>query len=136
MISWAWRSLPRNASLERVIEVLNRAMLSLENALERVPLRRSGRVVNTDTQLIGTEGLVIADTTAGNVTVTMPDARINVGRVISVYKRVAGNTVTVAGLGTDLVQGVPNVSWATKDEVRTFQSVFDVDGTCWWWRSG
>lgn len=134
-MSWAWRSLPRTTALERLVEVLNQAMLGLQNTLGREPVRRNGRVVAAAQVLLGTDGLVIVDTTAGNLTVTLPDARANVGRVLAIKKRVAGNTLTVDTLGSDEVEGGSSEAWTTAGEVRSYQSVLDVDvGTTDWFR--
>lgn len=137
MIGWNWRVLPRATPLERVIEGLNQGMLALENALGRTPVSRNGRIVAAATVLLGTDGLVIVDTTAGNVTVTLPQARLQVGRVLAIKKRVAGNTLTVDTLGTDEVEGASSVNWTTAGAVRSYQSVLDTDtGETHWFQVG
>lgn len=59
----------------------------------------------------------VIDSTAGNVTVTLPKARAARGRMIVVYKKVAANTVTVQRTATDVIGyvGATSVNLAAQD---------------------
>jgi len=122
--------------LERFREAVNQSMLALENALGRTPLYRGGRVVSADTQLRSTDGVVLCKM-AGNLTVTLPVARQNVGRTITVKKLGAANTLTVATLGGDQVEGAASLALTANNDVGAFQAVLDTDtGETHWYRVG
>jgi len=134
-VSWNWRTLARTTPLERVVEVLNQGMLALENALGREPVRREGRYVTAATVLLGSDGLVVVDTTSGHVTVTVPDARSNIGRVVTLKKLVAANNLVVDVLGTDTVEGGASQTWTTIGEVRAYQAILNTaTGASLWLR--
>ena len=72
----------------------------------------------------------IIDSTAGNVTVTLPKARAARGRQLIVYKRVAANTVTVQRTAADVIgyAGGTSVNLAAQD--AKLQLISDGE-TCW-----
>ena len=55
---------------------------------------------------------VDVDTTAGDVTVTLPPADENIGKRVEVTKVVAANDVVVAS--ADLIDGSASITWATQ----------------------
>lgn len=126
-MNWAWRSLPRTAALERVIEVLNSGMLGLQNTLGTTPVRQAVRTLAADGVLTGADGVVLVNTTAGNVTVTLPEASINRGRRLTVKKTIAANTLTLDTIGSETIDGAATLAWTTR-----YQS-YDVvsDGAGW-----
>jgi hypothetical protein len=72
--------------------------------------------------------LVLGDTTAGNVTVTLPQARTVPGFRVEVKKLVATNTLTLAANGSETIDGGASVAWSTQ-----YQSYSVVcDGSAWW----
>lgn len=74
-------------------------------------------------------GLVLADATAGNVTVNLPPAASNADRVLHV-KRIdaTANTVTIDGDGAETIDGATTASLAVQYESVTL----GCDGTEWW----
>lgn len=73
------------------------------------------------------DGLVLIDTTAGNVTVTLPDVKYK-GNRYTVKRVTAGaNTLTIQGASGN-VDGAGSTTIATQYQAKTFVS----DGTNWW----
>lgn len=73
--------------------------------------------------------LILADATAGAVTVTLPPAAASIGRQIVVKKTDAGgNNVIVDGDGAETVDGAANVTTA----VQYATIVVHCDGAGWW----
>ena len=71
--------------------------------------------------------LVLGDTTAGNVTVTLPAARTVPGFRVEVKKLTAANTLTLAASGSETVDGSATLAWTTR-----YQSYSVIcDGSVW-----
>jgi len=68
---------------------------------------------------------VLADTTSGNVTLTLPQQKQ--GAVYWVKKKTAANTLTVSGGGVN-IDGAATKAWTTQYEAYCFWS----DGSQWW----
>ena len=66
--------------------------------------------------------IVLVDTTAGSVTVTLPAASTLTGRTIIVKKLVAANTLTVEGNASETIDGALNLSWTTQYQSYTLIS--------------
>jgi len=64
------------------------------------------------------DGTVVVDTTAGNVTLTLPVAATSEGRLYTIVKKVAANTVTITRSGTDTIgyAGATSTSLSARDE--------------------
>ena len=60
------------------------------------------------------------DTTAGNVTITLPDVAKSIGRRVEVTKIVAANTLTLAS--ADLIDGSASVAWTSQWQSMTVVS--------------
>lgn len=84
--------------------------------------------VTTNTTLTDANGTVLVDTTAGNVTITLPNATTNTGKSF-IMKRITagGNTLTIA-TGGGTIDGSATVSMPLQYESLTMQS----DGTNYW----
>ncbi len=67
------------------------------------------------------------DTTAGGFTITLPSAEAYAGRVITIKKMVAANTLTVAAGGGDTIDGSASLPFTTQYDYLTVQS----DGLNW-----
>jgi hypothetical protein len=75
-----------------------------------------------------TSGLALIDTTAGNVTVNLPDATTSVGYLFTVKRTTAGaNTLTVQA-DSGNIDGVATALLPTQYDSLTFRS----DGTDYW----
>lgn len=109
-----------NAILERL-----QTQTGILYALE--PTAKPWRTVTAATTVLLTDFLVQADTTGGNVTVTLPAADAAPGRVFHVKKLVAANTLTIAAAGSDLIDGAATVAVTTQWQTTTVLSV----GTAW-----
>jgi hypothetical protein len=71
--------------------------------------------------------LVQVDTSAGNVTLTLPPALAVRGFEIKIKKMTAANTVTVDGDGAETIDGAATLAWTTQYQSFTLVS----DGTGW-----
>lgn len=80
--------------------------------------------LNTSSDVTVTAGVdvVLVDTSGGNVTITLPDAKLHAGKVFRVKKMTAANTCTVAASGSDTVDGAGTSAWTTQYECRRFES--------------
>ena len=93
----------------------------LNNRLRRLAdiVEGDGRVqvqqVNADATLALTwpRTLVLTDTTAGNVTVTLPPAASVVGYEVVVRKDAGGNTLTYDGAGSETINGSATLAVTT-----------------------
>lgn len=54
-------------------------------------------------------GIYLADSTSGNITVTLPAAGANANTLISIKRMSSANTVTIVGSGSDTVEGAANL---------------------------
>ncbi len=102
-------------------------LLSLENKLGRTPVYGAHRTVTASTTVIDSDDLVLCDTTAGSITVTLPPAAKNLGRRFTCKKLIAANTMTLDGNGSELIDGAATVAVTTRYASKTVQS----DGVGW-----
>ena len=72
--------------------------------------------------------LVLGDTTAGNITVTLPAARTVPGFRVEIKKLVAANTLTVDGNGSETIDGSATLTITPQ---YTSRSII-CDGSGWW----
>jgi len=85
-------------------------------------------IVASDAILL-TDDVILADATAGALTVTLPDPTLTNGRVFTVKKIDATvNTVTIAPFAAETIDGMASVSTSSPNESIDFLS----DGTDWW----
>lgn len=75
----------------------------------------------------------LVDTGGGNVTITLPDARAHAGKVFRIKKMSASNTLTVAGSGSDTVDGASTSAWTTQYECRRVESVITTAPSTYSW---
>lgn len=75
--------------------------------------------VSSDTVLTGQEDFIFVDTSASNVTITLP--RATGGREITVVKTTAAHTLTVDTTGTDLIDGSASQAYTTQWLARTYK---------------
>jgi hypothetical protein len=59
------------------------------------------------------DGVVIADTSSGNITMTLPFAADAYGKIIVFYKYSAGHTLTVAAKASETINGVATQSFTS-----------------------
>lgn len=122
-MNWTWLSLSRGTTIERLTETLNRRLKDLEGFLRGV--RRNGsatvfpgsvgyptRTVTTDATLTDADYMVRADTTGGDVTITLPDGADRPGQQFAIKKLVAANNVIVQASG-GTIDGAANHTFAT-----------------------
>ena len=89
--------------------------------------------VSSDTTLTAAHNVVRVDTSGGNVTITLPDARTHSGKVYRIKKIGASNTLTVQGSGSDQVDRASSSAWTTADECRRFESGIVTAPATWGW---
>lgn len=104
----------------------------LRDMVARLQESRVLKVAADVTLTAGTD-IAICDTTGGNITVTLPPANTHSGQMYQVKKTAAGNTLTVAGDGSDTVDGAASSAWTTLNESRTFVSCITTDPATWGW---
>jgi hypothetical protein len=100
------------------------------HSADRVPtqdflhgLQVTGRVVTvgSSVSLRGAEDLVLVDTTAGDITLTLPRARN--GREVTVLKTSALNKLTIQGTDGQLINGRMTQTYYTRWTARTLKAV-------------
>ena len=71
--------------------------------------------------------LVLVDTTAGNVTLTLPPANTVPGFRIECKKLTAANTLIVDGAGSETIDGSATLAWTT--QYQSYSLI--ADGGAW-----
>lgn len=84
-------------------------------------------VTLTDLTLGETDNTVLVNTTAGNITINLPDSTGVSGRVYTVKKIVSGNTLTIDPYLSQTIDGASTISTTIEDASVCIQS----DGTNW-----
>jgi hypothetical protein len=84
--------------------------------------------ITTTTTLDNTHYTVLVDSTSGAVTVNLPAANANTGRIYNINKIVAANTVTIDANGAETINGSTTISLVNQWESVTIQS----NGTSWY----
>jgi hypothetical protein len=116
-------------NLARAIESDGTDILNLQAFETRIEGYFGTRSVTATGALAVDDGLVLADATAGNITLTLPTAASASGLRIAVKKTDASiNTVTIDGNGAETIDGAANRVLLTQYAVVTVMS----DGTQWW----
>lgn len=105
---------------------VDRQLQDLENVLGRSPVFYGWREVSAATTIVDSDSMLLVDTTAGSVTITLPAASLNAGRRFGVKKKVAGNTLTLSS--ADNIDGAGTAAVTTQYAVILVQS----DGVTWW----
>lgn len=103
------------------------ALKPLENKLGRTPVYGAHRTVTSATTILDSDDLILCDTTAGSITVTLPPAATNLGRRFTCKKLIAANAMTLDGNASELIDGAATVAITVRYASRTIQS----DGTGW-----
>ena len=94
----------------------------LKGLLGRTPVWGDDRTVTAATTVVDSDELILVDTTSGSVTVTLPPALGRKGRRFTAKKLIAANTMTLAGAGSDTIDGAGTVGITTQYASRTVQS--------------
>jgi len=95
---------------------------SLQHPLEVVAVTANYTALDID-------GLILADATAGDVTITLPTAEAREGRRMEVKKTDASaNLVVIDPQGTQTIDGSTTISLTQQYALRGIKS----DGTNWW----
>lgn len=116
-------------NLARAIESDGTDILNLQAFEARIGGYFGTRSVTATGALAVDDGLVLANATAGNITLTLPTAASASGLRIAVKKTDASlNTVTIDGNGAETIDGAANRVLLTQYAVVTVMS----DGTQWW----
>lgn len=74
------------------------------------------------------DDVLVVDTTAGSVVATLPAAAANAGKVVTVVKKVAANTLTLQGSGAENINGANTLAVTTQYATKTIAC----DGTQWY----
>jgi hypothetical protein len=85
------------------------------------------RTVTASETLRESDAFLVADTTAGSVTLTLPKAAFMLGRLLWIKKLVAANTLTVDGDGSETIDGAATLAWATQYTTNRLLS----NGSAW-----
>lgn len=91
------------------------------------------RTVSSAMTLTEGDDVVLANTTGGDVTVTLPVARTHAGKEFSIKKMSAANTLTVAPSGADTIDDGASVSWTTQYQSLTFVSTLTTAPSTFSW---
>ncbi len=97
--------------LRRVLDQLNKLLSTLEQTISY-----NVTTITADETLLGGPRHVarLVDSTSGNVTITLPPAEESLDMRLEVKKLVAANSVTIAGAGSDTIDGVASISFTTQ----------------------
>lgn len=89
-------------------------------------IAKQNRIITASTFLSSVDGSVFADTTGGNITLTLPRVKEYTKMVITVQRKAGANTLTVAPnpLSSDTIDGGASVT-VTKSTVFTPQTSTD-----------
>lgn len=105
-----------------------RALKQIENKYGRTVSWGAHRSVSAATTLKDSDDLLLCDTTSAGFTVTLPPADLHRGRRFTVKKVSSdGNTLTLDGDGSELIDGVATKTWTAQYGSRTVYC----DGTGW-----
>ena len=116
----SWRLIPEEFGLPLLIRTLNERFRAGVGAATVLTLTASATA-----SLSNASTTYLVDTTAGDVTVTLPSAASVTGYVVEVKKMTAANTVTVAS--ADLIDGAGSVSWTDQYDSWSVRST----GSTW-----
>ena len=121
---WFWRK-QGEVNADR----LNQSMADLSQVVN-APARDAVTTVDAAYTVEFEDGLILANSTGGALTVTLPLAATMTGRVVTV-KRVngGGNNVTIARSGSDTLDGATSLTLSSQYQSYTLQS----DGSAGWW---
>ena len=99
----------------------------LQNALGRTPVHGAHRFVTAATTVLDSDYLLLVDTTSGAVTVTLPDALVNLDRQWVVKHYAGANAVTVDASGSQLIYaagaGATTLVWNAIGTSYTFHMI-------------
>ncbi len=110
-------------TIETIVTVLNDSTIQVATVGIQGPQGADGTpvssilVVTTDTTLLPTNGTVVCDTTAGNITITLApsasvyDPLLHTGQIFNIAKPISAHVVTVVAQGSDTVNGVSSLSF-------------------------
>lgn len=122
--SASWLSVATDTAMPRLIGILNSRLPAFGRRIEAgIP----GSVINASTTLTSESGVRLVDTSLASVTVTLPVASVARGRVLTVKKTKAPNTLTIAGAGAETIDGAPTVAVTVQWDTYTLWS----DGASW-----
>lgn len=123
------RTVPESANRQDWPRLVAQSINSARGRLADLEAPFSSRTVTTSDTLTPADFLILADATAGALTVTLPVAANSRGALIVTKKTDAsGNAVTVAGDGSETIDGAANVSLASQYDAVTVAC----DGSGWW----
>lgn len=88
--------------------------------LHRMQQLQTQKIVSENTTLTGNNDIVFVDTSAGNVTVTLP--AVSFGQEFTIVKVSALHTLTIAATSPNTVDGASSISYTTQNTVRTYKA--------------
>lgn len=96
--------------------------------------RLKDRHLTATATLFPSDEIITVDTTAGNVTLTLPGAAGCRGLMITVKRLSAGaNTLTIAAAGTDLIDGASSTSLPTQYDAAILAAVLTASPNTYGW---
>lgn len=109
-------------------DILDRAAADARYSATGTSALYATRATSSTGNVLSSDYFIAVDATAANRTLTLPDIGSEGGRVIVVKKvDASANSVTLAGFGTDTIDGAASVSTAVQYESFTVIA----DGTEW-----
>lgn len=95
-------------------------------ALEEIDVGENVNITNADSPYTaGTEGSITCDTTGGNITINLPIVSENIGKVYTIIKNTAGNTVTILPDGSDTIDSQSSATLTINGETLTITGQSD-----------
>lgn len=98
-----------------------------------LPLMKRDKLVTASASLGPTDDLVLADATAGNVTLSPPPAANMRGRSITVIKTNATNSVIFDPDGAETVNGAATNTMTAQYDKRTYSAVLITSPNTYGW---
>lgn len=101
----------QNANAPAVASAATVALRRMNTALRQAGgAVAAGRTVTDDTYVSSTDGYLLGDTTANDVTLTLPFVAEYTRMVVTIAMLAGANTLTVAANGTDTIDGAASIT--------------------------
>jgi len=112
-------------------EEMEKAIIEFSREVDDI--LRNNQPCNIETTTVsktaGNKNVILVDATSGNLTITLPPAKIMEGAAYTVKKiDVSANTVTIDGDGSETIDGATTKVLSTQWDVETVTS----NGTAWY----
>lgn len=90
------------------------------------------RFVSANTRLTEGDDVLLVTTSGGNVTITLPPARLVAGHKCQIKKMSAANTLTLDADGSDTIDGSGTFAWTTQYQSMTIVACTVAANTFGW----